>query len=256
MTVFITTSLLALLAALLLAWREGETPARRRLLVGAVLFIYVGGWIGARLFLIPRGWDLFVKYPVQFLLMPGGWDWYGGLLGGGIAVWFWTRSQGVHFLAVVDAMAPIGAVGQAIGRLGCQLSGDGDYGVPTTLPWGMSYPDGAVPTTEIVHPTPIYEIITLLAIFAYLWRRRRQPLAEGDQFGRYLILAGAGRFLVEFIRRNPIWLAGLTEYQWCALLSVGLGTVLVVRAHAAGVQLGARPARPRRSAVVATHAPR
>ena len=61
----------------------------------------------------------------------------------------------VHFLAVVDAMAPIGALGQAIGRVGCQISGDGDYGIPTSLPWAMSYPNGAVPTTELVHPTPI-----------------------------------------------------------------------------------------------------
>jgi phosphatidylglycerol:prolipoprotein diacylglycerol transferase len=239
MTIFVTTSLMALAAALLLAWYDGETAARRRLLIGAVVFIYVGGWIGARLSLIPRSWDLFAKYPVQFLLMPGGWDWYGGLAGGAVAVWLWARWQGVTFLSLVDAMAPIGALGQAIGRLGCQLAGDGDYGIPTTMPWGMSYPDGAVPTTATVHPTPIYEMATLLAIFAYLWVRRRQPRADGDQFGRYLVLAGAGRFLVEFVRRNPVWVAGLTAFQWCALASIAIGTVLVLRAAPTGAAAAA-----------------
>lgn len=251
MTIFVTTSLLALAAALVLAWYDGDTPERRRLLIGAVLVIYAGGWIGARLSLIPRGWDLFVKYPVQFMLMPGGWDWYGGLAGGAFAVWLWARWQGVSFLDVVDATAPIGALGQAIGRLGCQLSGDGDYGVPTTLPWGMSYPDGAIPTTDIVHPTPIYEMATLLVIFAYLWWRRREPHGEGDQFGRYLILAGTGRFLVEFIRRNPVWLGGMTAFQWCALASIGIGTVLVIRAVSAPVTVRPRAPRPQRGAVIA-----
>ena len=121
-------------------------------------------------------------------------------------------------------------MGLAIGRIGCQLSGDGDYGVPTNLPWGMSYPDGVVPTTERVHPAPVYEMLACFAIFAYLWRRRLRNPPTGDLFGRYLILSAIVRFLIEFVRRNPDWLVGLTTAQWMSIGCVIVGGLLVRRA--------------------------
>jgi len=101
--------------------------------------------------------------------------------------------------------------------------------VPTDLPWGMSYPDGVVPTAERVHPAPLYEMVACFAIFAYLWRRRLQNPPAGDLFGRYLILSAVARFLIEFIRRNPAWLVGLTTAQWMSVGGVIFGLRLLRR---------------------------
>lgn len=191
------------------------------------LAAYVGGWIGARLFMIPTGWDLFVDDPVGFLLSSSGWVWYGGAIGGAIGVILLGARRGVPTLVLSDICAPALAVGFAVGRIGCQLSGDGDYGVPTDLPWGMSYPDGVVPTQDRVHPTPIYETAGSLAVFWYLWRRRLSAPPVGDLFGRYLVLSSSLRFVVEFVRRNPAWLVGLTTAQWTSVGLIGLGIVLV-----------------------------
>ncbi len=185
-----------------------------------LLYAYVGGWAGARLFLIPTAWDLFRNDPIAFLLSGSGWVWYGGVAGGTLALWLLARRRGLPFLLVADVCAPALALGLAIGRIGCQLSGDGDYGVPTSLPWGMSYPHGVVPTTERVHPAPLYEMLGSLVLFAHLWRRRRHA-QPGEIVGRYLVFAGALRFGIEFIRRNPAWLWGLTTAQaWSVALAV------------------------------------
>ena len=193
------------------------------------LYAYIGGWIGARLFLIPTGWDIFVEDPVGFLLSGSGWVWYGGVIGGAWAAWLLASRREVPFAMLGDIAAPALAMGLAIGRVGCQLSGDGDYGVATDMPWGMSYPNGVVPTTEIVHPTPVYEMIGCLLIYGYLRRRKRDQEAVGDQLGRYLILAGVLRFVVEFFRRNPNWLFALTTAQWISLGCVGLGLLICRR---------------------------
>lgn len=199
------------------------------------LYAYVGGWVGARLFLIPSAWDMFTQDPFGFLVMSSGWVWYGGVIGGALAVALLARQRKIPFLVVADVATPALAIGLGIGRIGCQLAGDGDYGIPTTLPWGMSYPEGVVPTNERVHPAPIYEAIACFLIFAYVWRQRLQNLHPGDLTGRYFIMAAVVRFLVEFVRRNPAWLAGLTTAQW---MSVGLalaGAVLVRYRSAADV---------------------
>jgi len=199
------------------------------------LAAYVGGWVGARLFLIPTGWEYFVQDPVRFLLSASGWVWYGGVAGGAIGVILLGSRRGVPILVLGDICAPALAVGLAVGRIGCQLSGDGDYGIPTDLPWGMSYPDGVVPTLDRVHPTPIYETVVSLGIFAYLWRRRLSSPPVGDLFGRYLVLSSLLRFLVEFVRRNPAWLVGLTTAQWMSLGLMGIGIVLVRSAARRGI---------------------
>lgn len=191
------------------------------------LHAYVGGWVGARLFLIPSAWELFVRDPIRFLLMSSGWVWYGGVIGGTLAVCVLARRRNVPTLVIADVVAPALAIGLGIGRIGCQLSGDGDYGIPTSLPWGMSYPNGVVPTQERVHPAPVYEAVACFAIFAYLWWRRRQTVGAGHLAGQYLILAAAVRFLIEFIRRNPAWLVGLTTAQWTSVGAALLGVLLL-----------------------------
>jgi phosphatidylglycerol:prolipoprotein diacylglycerol transferase len=147
-------------------------------------------------------------------------------------------------LAFLDACSPAAAYGYAIGRIGCFLSGDGDYGKPTSLPWGMSFPNGVVPTTETcvqwgapadcrVHPAPLYELIIWCAIGAILWhmgtKALKNPRPSGEIFCGYLILTGIARFLVEIIRINPPWLFGMSNAQVASLASVLAGALLLWR---------------------------
>jgi phosphatidylglycerol:prolipoprotein diacylglycerol transferase len=196
-----------------------------RLAYDMTLWAYIGGWVGARLFLIPTGWTQFVEDPLRFLTASSGWVWYGGLVGGAVAVLAWARHERLAPAMIADIAAPVLAIGLAFGRLGCQLSGDGDYGVPTDLPWAMSYPNGVVPTAERVHPAPVYEMLACGALFAWLWRRRLRQPPEGSQIAVYLIGSSAVRFLIEFVRRNPTWLLGLTTAQWFSVLALALGVI-------------------------------
>jgi phosphatidylglycerol:prolipoprotein diacylglycerol transferase len=134
----------------------------------------------------------------------------------------------------MNCTAVAGAVGQAIGRIGCFLVGD-DYGIPTDLPWGVAFPQGAPPTFEAVHPTQIYEILWLLPVAALLWRRRhRSPFL----FGEYIAANGVGRIFIEMLRVNPQVAFGLTEPQivGICLLALGIGSWLYFQrqAEAAG----------------------
>ena len=137
---------------------------------------------------------------------------YGGLLGGALAVIAWAKYRGELDLQFVDAVAPSLAAAYAIGRIGCQLSGDGDYGKNWDGPWAMAYPNGTVPTTATVHPTPIYESLTM-GLFAYVLWRLRDRWQPGVLFGIYVVGVGVERFLVEFLRRNDEVALGLTQPQ-------------------------------------------
>lgn len=142
----------------------------------------------------------------------------------------------------MDLCSPAAAVGYAIGRIGCLLSGDGDYGVPTKLPWGMSFPNGVVPTTERVHPTPIYEFLIWMLIAVILWRIGKKVLngeAAGKVFSYYLILTGAARFLMEFIRINPRSFFGMSNAQTASLVSIILGIILVFQIKSNSQKAGA-----------------
>ena len=193
-----------------------------------ILYSYVGGLIGARLFLLTSAWDVFVRDPFEFLFSGSGWVWQGGVMGGALAVYWGCWRKGLSILVAGDVAGPAMAIGQAIGRIGCQLAGDGDYGVPTTLPWAMSYPNGSVPTTELVHPTPIYEAVLYGAIFWLLWRLRARSHRPGVLLGVYLIGTGIVRFGVEFVRINRMLALGLTLPQWLSIVSVLIGLALVV----------------------------
>ena len=194
-----------------------------------ILWAYIGGFVGARLFLIVTAWDQFQRDPWELLFSGSGWVWQGGVFGGAVAV-IWKAAQlRLPLGDVADCAGLALAIGQAIGRVGCQLAGDGDYGIATDLPWGMSYPGGVVPTTERVHPTPVYESLACLTIFAWLWRRRAKAHAPGALFGEYLVYSGVMRFAVELVRRNPVVAFGLTIAQSVSLLSIGVGAALALR---------------------------
>ena len=168
----------------------------------------VGGLVGARLYFLVQHPNDFKDDPLGSLFGGTGLVWYGGAIG--VLLWAWRRK--FLSLAMFDLCCVPLALGYAIGRVGCQISGDGDYGRATDLPWGMAYPKGTVPTTQDVHPTPIYETITMGLLTWVLWRYRDR-VRPGVLFGWYLIGGGLERFLVEFVRRNHDTAIGLTGPQ-------------------------------------------
>lgn len=191
----------------------------------------VGGFVGARVYYLAEHWPALRHDLAGALLSGSGFTWYGGLAGGFLAVVGWTLVRHVPLDVVANAMAPATAMGYAIGRIGCQLAGDGDYGRPSDLPWAMAYPHGTVPTPPgvTVHPTPLYEAAAMALATWVLWRLASRGGRSGWwTFGWFLALSGVERLLVEFVRRNPQWLAGLTQPQWLALASIAIGAALVV----------------------------
>jgi phosphatidylglycerol:prolipoprotein diacylglycerol transferase len=193
------------------------------LVIAAIACGIVGGKLYFVLFELPP----YVSWAEVFgnLFSGGGLTWYGGLLLAMVVFPFLTRWYNTKLLSVLDVLGLVAPLGYALGRIGCQLAGDGDYGVPTTVPWAMSYPIGIVPTLELVHPTPIYEALAGFLLFLILWSIRKRFSTDGVLFFIYLIGAGVSRVCVEFIRINPIALLGLTDAQLISLLMIVLGTV-------------------------------
>jgi len=194
----------------------------------------VGGLVGARVNFILEYRDVFVVDPLALIWSRYGFTWYGGVIGGALAYILVLKLKKQPIGPYADAVAPSLALGYVFGRVGCQLAGDGDYGVPSSLPWAMSYPRGIVPTLVRVHPTPVYEMLLTLATFFVLWRLRRVESRSWWLFGVYLALAGAARFGVEFVRTNPPVALGLTEAQWASAAVAATGIALVVARKGAG----------------------
>ena len=178
-----------------------------------------------------------------------GFAWFGGMLAGiGMLMW---QGQGARFkgvlkgtlgmrvgaLRMLDLAAPAAAVGYGVGRIGCLTSGDGDYGIKTTLPWGVHMAKNAlVPTPDLVQPTPVYELLFSLVVFWVIWRLGKASKPVGWLTGLYLVLSGIGRFLVEFVRVNPRLYWGMSNAQVAALGSVVAGVLLILWAQAKQVQ--------------------
>jgi phosphatidylglycerol:prolipoprotein diacylglycerol transferase len=202
----------------------------------------VGGLVGARLYWVLGHLDDVRGDVVGGVFGGSGLVWYGGALGGAAGVLLWASRKGMLNLLLLDICSPALAMGYAVGRIGCQVSGDGDYGVPTDLPWGMAYPHGVVPTSDVVHPTPIYETLSMGLVAWALWRARA-VFRPGVLFALYLVLAGSERLLVEFVRRNDAVAAGLTEAQLLSLVMVVAGSLWIWRAARNG-GLRRAPAEP------------
>jgi phosphatidylglycerol---prolipoprotein diacylglyceryl transferase len=232
------------------AQRANEAKTRAAGLAEAFIAIpCLAGIVGAKLYHVLETPHDLLADPVGEIFSQFGFAWFGGLIAG-LAAFVWlARRHKIPLLAVLDAASPSAAIGYGIGRIGCLLSGDGDYGIPTSLPWGISFPNGLVPTDVRVHPTPIYELIAACAIAWVLWRigarqiraARAAPLAAanaptsselpvaaitGAVFAAYLVLTGAARFLVEFIRINPRSFFGLTNAQAASAASIVAGVAL------------------------------
>lgn len=210
-----------------------------------VLWGALGGLIGARLYDVLDNWRLYMADPVSIVWSGSGFVWFGGFIGGVTAACFVARHYKVPVGVTADMCGPALAIGQALGRIGCHLSGDGDWGAPSTLPWAVAYPKAIVgwgPQTVLkldphgnlvsgffpgvrVHPTSMYETILYTAVFLILWSMRKRGGAVGRIFYLYLVLLGGCRFMVEFLRINPRVLFGLSEAQLIALAMVVIGTL-------------------------------
>ncbi len=174
----------------------------------------------------------FFEHPLAQLFSTMGFAFVGAILGGFFALVLLARRFRIPMLLMLDAASPAAAMGYGIGRIGCLISGDGDYGIPTTLPWGMSFPNGIVPTTERVHPTPIYEFLAAILIAWILWRLGARVIKKhtpnGIVFAAYLVLTGIARYLVEIIRINPRDIYGMSNAQAASVVSVLAGVALFV----------------------------
>ena len=198
----------------------------------------IGGLAGARLWWLvgaygadPRGWPS----------LAGGLVWWGGVLGGAPSAALALRAVGVPLLRGADALAPALALGLALGRIGCHLAGDGDWGTPTALPWGVSYEDGAAgwphPLGVRVHPAPLYESAASFGVWARASAVARAGASPGRVTAWWALLAGGTRVLVEAVRTNPPAALGLTAAQL-----VGLGCAV-----AGGVALSCSTSSARRA---------
>ncbi|MGC1675904.1 MAG: prolipoprotein diacylglyceryl transferase [Candidatus Binataceae bacterium] len=221
-----------------------------------IVWAAVTGIAASRLLDIFNNFSSYMADPKSMIFSGSGFVWYGGMIGGIVAVYLVSRRYKIPFLQTADMAAPALAIGQAIGRLGCLTSGDGDWGIPSTLPWAMSFPkaivgwnsdtvlkhgpggilvSGYFPGVR-VHPTPIYEAILYTAVFLILWSLRKKGLADGRLLYLYLMLAGLSRFMVEFLRINPQVFAGLSEAQVIAIgmmIVGGLGWLFSGEKHTA-----------------------
>jgi phosphatidylglycerol:prolipoprotein diacylglycerol transferase len=210
------------------------------------LIALVAGIAGSKLLFLLENWGQFVADPIGMAFSPSGLTFYGGFILATVAIWVYLRKKNTPFLVVADATAPGLMLGYGVARLGCHLAGDGDYGFPTTLPWGTDYsagtyppsaafrnfpeitsqyPNGIVPDNVLCHPTPVYELLICALFFGILWRMRKSLQPTGRLFMAYLVLAGIERFSIEFLRLNPRVLFGLSEAQVIAFGLIVIGVV-------------------------------
>ena len=206
----------------------------------------LGGILGAKAYYVLLNYDSLITDPIGSIFSRGGMVWYGGFLGGLIAVSREVKRSGLRWAQMADLIAPVLAIGYAVGRMGCFFVGD-DYGRPTDAWFGVKFPQGAPPTRvsvmenhfgiEIdpyfverfgevipVHPTQLYEVAMSLMIFGFLWRIRKHNYAEGWIWWIWFVLAGAERFLVEFVRlKDDRFLGIFTVAQLISLLLIVIG---------------------------------
>src|SRR3990172_1934370 len=235
-----------MVAFLMGGWAIQLELRRRRLdeeyAADIVIAAVIGGLVGAKI------WYVLITGQWGALLSRGGLVWYGGFFGGVAAVLLngWRKRVPARF--TVEIGAPALALGYAMGRVGCFLVND-DYGLPASVPWALKFPQGLPPSSVAeltragatfpagtdpnmivaVHPTQIYETAVMLAVFAWLWRRRGHSHGTGWMFGAYLVWAGAERFLVEFLRAKDDRLLGPVSVAQVTSIALIVTGVLLTR---------------------------
>ena len=238
--------------------RNKVVQASPAVLVGTMMVLAaVFGVLGSKLFHIIDFWDLFVQNPRAFLLSTSGLTFLGGLICASIAIALYARSKGMNLPRLADAIAPGLLLAYGIGRIGCYLSGDGDWGVcsstadkpawvPTFL-WSETFPNnlagGETPIDPVlfnaqsrgaecalanptgVYPTMLYEFAVCAVLAGVLWALRKHPYRGGWLMSLYLVFAGLERFGIEFIRVNRELALGLSQSQWISLVMIVAGLV-------------------------------
>jgi phosphatidylglycerol:prolipoprotein diacylglycerol transferase len=200
-------------------WHELQHPAQ---LVQAMQEWVLPGW--------SHPLDVLGRF---FRWFQAGFAWFGGLVFGIAALMWQGRTNKVSAIRMLDLAAPAAAIGYGVGRIGCLTSGDGDYGIATTLPWGIHIHDDALdppqpnPPGLLVQPTPIYELLFSLVLGWYLWVRGKRDLPVGQLTGEYLVLSGIGRFLVEIVRRNEKLYLGMSNAQVASVGTVLVGLIVI-----------------------------
>ena len=246
---------IAFFVGLKLATREAQRllpdqPAE--VMSNGCLWAFLMGIVGARIFHLLEYPREFLAHPVEMLLSRSGFTIFGGLIAGSIAGALYVRSKRAPIPVMMDACAPGLMIAYAIGRIGCQISGDGDWGIaadlaakPDWLPqwlWAQTYTGniaGVFIEAPGVYPTPLYEIAMASIAFAILWKLRKHQHRAGWLFTLYILLAGIERFLIEFIRVNTTYdLFGhaVTQAQLISvacIVSGALGMYLLSRPRAA-----------------------
>lgn len=211
------------------------------------LIALIAGVSGSKILYLLENFKAFAADPIGMTFSPGGLTFYGGFILATFSTYLYAKKKGIKFIHIADAVAPALILAYGIARIGCHLAGDGDYGYPTSLPWGTNYENGTyppsaafrsfpeivqqygvngiVPDNTLCHPTPIYETIICGIFFAILWKKRTAWTAEGEMFYAYLVFAGIERFAVEFLRLNPRLLFGLSEAQIIAVILMLIGGI-------------------------------
>ncbi|WP_293300666.1 prolipoprotein diacylglyceryl transferase family protein [Pedobacter sp. UBA4863] len=234
------------------------TVRPHELMSSMVVWAAVWGFLGAKIFDNLEHWDTFIQDPIGGLLSFSGLTFYGGLICGGAAVLYIAHKNGIKPLHMLDVGGPGMMLAYGVGRIGCHLSGDGDWGIDNLNPkpfnwlpdwlWAYTYPNNVAgegnpiagcvgrfcnELPNPVYPTPIYEVIAALLIFAFLWKIRTKIKIPGMMFGLYLMFAGVERFLIELIRVNSKYTVGgisFTQAELISLLLFVAGVLLVSNA--------------------------
>jgi phosphatidylglycerol:prolipoprotein diacylglycerol transferase len=208
-------------------WLMSREAARKGLSTDAVadlaIWVILGGIAGARLVHVVDRWDLYAASPLQILAIHnGGLAIEGAILGGALAGGLVAWRQKLPVRRLFDAAAPGLVLGQAIGRLGCLVTGDA-LGRPTDGTWGIVYlnPGAMAPQLGIAYqPVFFYELLWDLAVFAIVWSLRKRVAPDGRLFALYLGLYAVGKFTLTFFRTETIWFWGLQEAQLLAIVAL------------------------------------
>jgi phosphatidylglycerol:prolipoprotein diacylglycerol transferase len=204
----------------------------------AIPWVIVGGLLGARLFHVIDHWpDEYAFNPLRALYVwEGGLAIWGGVIGGLAALALFAWRRGLRLAVLLDTAVPGLVLGQAIGRIACVITGDA-VGRPTTGPFGLAYsnPGAMAPQLGVYYaPTPVYEMLMNLTIFAIVWRLRKRPLPDGALFLIYLVLYSIGRFVITFWSAYKIIALGFNQAQLIGLagLAVGIPALVYLLWHA------------------------
>ena len=192
----------------------------------------LAGISGSKILYLIENWEETLADPIGSIFSPAGLTFYGGFVLAAVSIYWYMKRKGISFLKIADAVAPALLLAYGIARIGCHLAGDGDYGFPTSLPWGTDYsngtyppsvafrdfpeitsrfPGGIVPNNIPCHPTPVYEFVICAVLCWFLWRMRKKTAPAGKLFMIYLAFAGIERFAIEFLRPNPRIAFGLSH---------------------------------------------